>query len=906
MNYRFRWAELQLKEICKILRPSSISAALYKMPRTLDKTYERVLSAIYEEYSDEVKSALYWLAFSARPITVAELAEACSIRIAHDAEPSLEDCAYEAVTGLLEAISSFVLLEEPTIEKATSSDSWPRKFVKASDRSVRLAHYSVKEYLVSNRLRDQESHISKYRLEESHAERILSQICCAYVLIFTNHHDIRTWIDEGLLAETGKSDGCYLSPQDLRDFAPAFPLLDYACRYWYNHQKLAESRSDALPEHGHLHLKILDNERVRVAWLRLGNGKIYLQGSEAGRIQHNIRQMDLYDGTQAFYWAVLLGLRETVKLLYDREPKPEVNHVAGRYGFPLQAAAYTGDDEMVNLLLSRGTIPNLEGGYYGTALQAAVCAGDRGIVYKLLQAAPECVRSRNGKYGSALQAAIEGGDEKIVNNLLQAGADPNCPVKERPYSLMEMQVRATDTLLLLSVKTRNVGAIQMMIHYGSNIDLSSSELLSWIIKCESEELIQTLLQATNITDPILGEWLILAVRRAHKGIIRLLVGAGANLNSSSRVHSSAADAMLRNVEKGKAVVELLIELGLKIAGDHHLLLAAIISDLDLMVESLLSSGADIHGHGKSTGDALMTAAGRGNEALVKVLLRAGANPKAQHLYAWKYSEESNMRLHSALIKAMIYGITGLDGAFQSSLAIVQQLINAGVDVNDGGDALCEAIMFLHMHYLRRDRPVGDYRHFIQLMVQCLLANGADLSGPLGAVPSIVCASAHETVEDLVRYLMYRHAGPRERRQVLDQMHHDPQKNFNVHSMFVTSCSMLAHGSTIEFLQEEMEIEVLDLTRACEILSAACWSFRRPRRWSKPKEIEDRIRKILQTMVDAMGPNHRLFDELLKEDALRHSMGPYIGHTTPREHWVTKEYCVTKVRACLLRVKNTGE
>ena len=85
MNYRFRWAELQLKEICKILRPSSISAALYKMPRTLDKTYERVLSAIYEEYSDEVKSALYWLAFSARPITVAELAEACSIRIAHDA-----------------------------------------------------------------------------------------------------------------------------------------------------------------------------------------------------------------------------------------------------------------------------------------------------------------------------------------------------------------------------------------------------------------------------------------------------------------------------------------------------------------------------------------------------------------------------------------------------------------------------------------------------------------------------------------------------------------------------------------------------------------------------------------------------------------------------------------------------
>lgn len=398
------------------------------MPRTLDETYDRVIYTFDDQYFEEVRTALCWLAFSARPITVAELAEACSIRIGHNAEPSLEDGGYEAIAGLLDVISPFVLLGEPR-EVAHREEPWPHKYVEASTRPVRLAHFSVKEYLISSRLKDRESRISKYRLVKSYADRTLSQMCCAYFLVFTNHHGIRTWIEEKKALECECSEyGVRIYRNDLEDFAPSFPLLSYACDYWHKHQKLSELWSESLPEYERLHLHILENEQIRVAWLRLedGGGARFMS-----RFDGDNKKVVWHDGTQALYWAALLGLRGTVKLLCDRKPNPDVNHVAGKYGFPLQAAASAGDSGVVNFLIGRGADPKLEGGYYGTALRAAVCAGDRDVVSKLLQADPGCARSANGGYGSALQAAVEGGDEQIVKSLLQAGADPNCPVKER-------------------------------------------------------------------------------------------------------------------------------------------------------------------------------------------------------------------------------------------------------------------------------------------------------------------------------------------------------------------------------------------------------------------------------------------------------------------------------------------
>jgi hypothetical protein len=181
--------------------------------------------------------------------------------------------------------------------------------------------------------------------------------------------------------------------------------------------------------------------------------------------------------------------------------------------------------------------------------------------------------------------------------------------------------------------------------------------------------------------------------------------------------------------------------------------------------------------------------------------------------------------------------------------------------------------------------------FVKFVVQHLLANGADPGGPLGAILSVIYAAPSNDTMDLVLFIFDFSHRSEYRRKLLDDKHQNLEENFGG---LVTSCTMVAHPEKIMLLKEELKIRTPALTRVCELLSAACWSSKRPRRWSKLEEEEDRLRHILQTMVDAMGPNHSLFDRLLTGDTLGHSMSLYVRQTISRKH-VTKEYCLTKVR-----------
>ena len=49
------------------------------MPKTLNETYDRILSNIQEEYSQDAFRVLQWLAFSAHRMTLAEVAEVICI-----------------------------------------------------------------------------------------------------------------------------------------------------------------------------------------------------------------------------------------------------------------------------------------------------------------------------------------------------------------------------------------------------------------------------------------------------------------------------------------------------------------------------------------------------------------------------------------------------------------------------------------------------------------------------------------------------------------------------------------------------------------------------------------------------------------------------------------------------------
>jgi hypothetical protein len=97
-----------------------IRDALDTIPETLEDTYKETLERIPSTDSTNARSILTWLASSLRPLTLKELAAAVSLP---RPEFALRVCASMLVTSIHEDM----------------------------DKIVKLANFSVKEYLVSNK-----------------------------------------------------------------------------------------------------------------------------------------------------------------------------------------------------------------------------------------------------------------------------------------------------------------------------------------------------------------------------------------------------------------------------------------------------------------------------------------------------------------------------------------------------------------------------------------------------------------------------------------------------------------------------------------------------------------------------------------------------------------------------------
>ena len=84
------------------------------------------------------------------------------------------------------------------------------------------------------------------------------------------------------------------------------------------------------------------------------------------------------------------------------------NGQGGCYGNALQAAAYHGNVEAMQLLLDKGAHVNMQHGYYGNALQAAAQHGAEHASLEAIQLLLDKgtdANAQGGFYGNALQAA---------------------------------------------------------------------------------------------------------------------------------------------------------------------------------------------------------------------------------------------------------------------------------------------------------------------------------------------------------------------------------------------------------------------------------------------------------------------------------------------------------------------
>lgn len=364
---------------------SMLQNFLTQLPADLGATYGRILNTIDSHQSEYVHSILQWLTLSNRPLRVEELTEA--LRTAVDGSPTFDtDQLLTYPFDVLRICRSLVTitdksgsaLEEPTHEDASDQQDTD------TERFFALAHYTVKEYLLSDN--SWNGGPKAYGIEVAASNTLIAKSCLIYLLQF-------------------QEQDC-LSIETLREHS----FADYAARFWTVHAQAAEQEATSM--YKLIRQLFSPTSAAYLNWIRIHNLDRPWTGINLRRSLHEV--------PAPLYYASLAGLTAVVQLLLN-EAEVDVSAKGGYYGNALQAASYQDHENVVKLLLESGADPNAQGGFYGNALQAASKQIHESVVQLLLCAGAD-VNAQGGEYGNALRAAALADNEKVIQILLAYGA----------------------------------------------------------------------------------------------------------------------------------------------------------------------------------------------------------------------------------------------------------------------------------------------------------------------------------------------------------------------------------------------------------------------------------------------------------------------------------------------------
>jgi len=197
----FRWLVCQVDRLCRTL-PVSIRKVLYDLPKTLDETYSRTLQGIDEEKREYAQRLFLCLMVSFRPLRVEELAEVLAVQFDETATPTFNaDWRPENPEETVMSVCSTLI---------TIVD-------RGGHRVVQFSHFSVKEYLTSERLATAEGRLSYYHILPEPGHTVLAHASLSVLLQLDDKID--------------------------RDTIGHFPLAPYASRHWVDHARFRDVSS---------------------------------------------------------------------------------------------------------------------------------------------------------------------------------------------------------------------------------------------------------------------------------------------------------------------------------------------------------------------------------------------------------------------------------------------------------------------------------------------------------------------------------------------------------------------------------------------------------------------------------------------------------------------------------------
>jgi ankyrin repeat protein len=752
-----------------------VRRTLDELPKDLPETYDRILRNIDKSRAATVaKEILRWLVHAQRQLTTSELLEVTGFLIQEGPHFDKEEVLGD-LDDVLRICSSLVSVTASEGGTGSQSDDCSGRSAAFAPEYVRLAHASVREYLVSD-----SPCLARYSLHDQESHDILASCCLIYLLRF----EADEWTTD--------------------DFESVFPLARYAAEFWTKHARISGGWSQRLRD---LSMEILTQRKVAFrAWSHLGRGRTLIQelpllAASGEGLTYAVRIILQKDSTNIDAWfngwfcsrnalleASEQGHEEIVEMLLHQGAN--VNTPSGWNGADaLGIACEEGHDGVAIRLLNKGADPYAEHGYHGTALTIACRQGRDSLVQRML--ATDVPMNSYRKVGHALFSACANGHNRIISTLAQSNA------------LVGVLGEDVDSAMAVAIKGEYYKSTETLFDVGS-IHWRAPAALCAACHQGDEKLVQRLLDKADFADATpfeLNKGLCKAFAEGHEGTVEMLLARGASgsddtlraactegdekiskmllcgnysadsdslsaacaegqgramkvlLARGARANQLAFPSALNHACCGgyaKTVKVLLKnDCGLAFLGESggESLQMACAGGHHSIVEMLLANGVSASYNGHTHGDTLTIACERGDHKIVKMLLDKGASvnreirstfPERRYGTSLQTACEGG---HIKIVKMLLERgamVDTLGGYYDHPLhaacakgheSIVDMLLDYGADVNALG----------------RGGAFGDYWCYIDsLTIACesgrkaivamLLDKGADVNNHSGSMP----------------------------------------------------------------------------------------------------------------------------------------------------------------------------
>ena len=591
---RFRWVVCQLDYLRRCV-PARLQRALDDLPETLDETYEQALRGIDQRRRDDAYRLFQCLVVSRRPLRVEELAELFAIEPNAVTTPTFN-------SGLRPGDhEEFILSACSPLVAVVNVD---RKKI------VQFSHFSVREYLTSDRIATSE-HVSRFHVLPRPAHALLASACLCVLL---------------------QLDYCVVW-DNIRNS----PLALYAAEYWVDHAQFEDASADIQYEMECL----FDPKKPHfAAWLWL-----YNMDDSSGVLKATAHHAGPY--ADPLYYAALCGFRDIAEHLVDAHPQ-DVNARGGNYVTALHAALEKGHPNVAMSLVERGADIESRDSRSRTPLHISSYHGYTEVVLSLIGHGAD-PNAEGDSRKTPLYLASEEGRHDVARILLENNADANHPDVRGRTPLHLASERGHDEIVRLLL---DGGADANRQDNGDRSPLHSASFedhdeIFWSLFDEGADANHR--ENRGLTA------LHLASLWGHNSIIRSLLDHGADANLPD--HCGLTPLYLASLQGHNDTVKLLPDYGANTdfpdnrgwTALHH----ASLHGYNETVRLLIDRGAFVNHQDNCSWTPLHHASREGHNATVQLLLDHGAVANLPDNYGWTPLHHASRGGHDATVRLLL-------------------------------------------------------------------------------------------------------------------------------------------------------------------------------------------------------------------------------------------------------------